>query len=368
MRPGAEAGSPPPAVRGRGRRRPPRRARPRPRGRRPRRAAGGTTGASPRAALAAQDPLAPSPGLASRSSQFEEVRRSSMLGRGPSPPVPSRFAGSLIAHHPSQHPVPSGRAPAGGRARSRRSCRTQGDLGYGARASIARTPPPASDPRIRRSHRDPPTERRSAAGGWIGRGIGRIWRTCSDPSTPSSSRASSSRSPSRSTSCSQPSPSGLASYLAVLNGLWLWTKQHRYLELFRYWVKIFALAFAMGVVSGIVMSYQFGTNWSVFSDRTGPVLGAPMAYEVLSAFFLEAGFLGIMLFGREKVGPQASHGRLRHGGVRDLLLGLLDPERQLLDAHAAGLLDRRRDRAVPARELLRDRVQPVPSPTASPTP
>ena len=96
---------------------------------------------------------------------------------------------------------------------------------------------------------------------------------------------------------------GLASYLAVLNALWLWTKQHHYLELFRYWVKIFALAFAMGVVSGIVMSYQFGTNWSVFSDRAGATIGAPMAYEVLSAFFLEAGFLGIMLFGRERVGP-----------------------------------------------------------------
>lgn len=97
---------------------------------------------------------------------------------------------------------------------------------------------------------------------------------------------------------------GLASFLAVLNALWLWTKDHKYLDLFRYWVKIFALAFAMGVVSGIVMSYQFGTNWSVFSDKAGPVIGAPMAYEVLSAFFLEAGFLGIMLFGREKVGPK----------------------------------------------------------------
>ncbi|MFX0546196.1 cytochrome ubiquinol oxidase subunit I [Roseovarius sp. S1116L3] len=95
---------------------------------------------------------------------------------------------------------------------------------------------------------------------------------------------------------------GLASYLAVLNGLWLGTRQQKYLDLFRYWVKIFALAFAMGVVSGIVMSYQFGTNWSVFSDKAGPVIGAPMAYEVLSAFFLEAGFLGIMLFGRERVG------------------------------------------------------------------
>ena len=97
---------------------------------------------------------------------------------------------------------------------------------------------------------------------------------------------------------------GLASYLAVLNGLWLWTEDKKYLDLFRYWVKIFALAFAMGVVSGIVMSYQFGTNWSVLSDKAGSVIGAPMAYEVLSAFFLEAGFLGIMLFGREKVGPK----------------------------------------------------------------
>src|SRR3990170_8640081 len=65
---------------------------------------------------------------------------------------------------------------------------------------------------------------------------------------------------------------------------------------------MFALAFGMGVVSGIVMSYQFGTNWSVFSDKTGPVLGPLMGYEVLTAFFLEAGFLGIMLFGMDRVG------------------------------------------------------------------
>lgn len=97
---------------------------------------------------------------------------------------------------------------------------------------------------------------------------------------------------------------GLASYLAVLNGLWLRTRDTTYLNLFNYWKKIFAVAFGMGVVSGIVMSYQFGTNWSVFSDKTGPVLGPLMAYEVLSAFFLEAGFLGIMLFGREKVGEK----------------------------------------------------------------
>jgi cytochrome d ubiquinol oxidase subunit I len=96
---------------------------------------------------------------------------------------------------------------------------------------------------------------------------------------------------------------GLASYLAVLNGMFLWTKDEAYLRLFKYWLKIFAISFAMGVVSGIVMSYQFGTNWSKFSDIAGPVIGPLMAYEVLTAFFLEAGFLGIMLFGREKVGP-----------------------------------------------------------------
>ncbi|MBI3701664.1 MAG: cytochrome ubiquinol oxidase subunit I [Afipia sp.] len=95
---------------------------------------------------------------------------------------------------------------------------------------------------------------------------------------------------------------GLASYLAVLEALWLWTKREVFIDLFNYWLKIFAVAFGMGVVSGIVMSYQFGTNWAVFSDKTGPVLGPLMAYEVLTAFFLEAGFLGVMLFGLERVG------------------------------------------------------------------
>ena len=97
---------------------------------------------------------------------------------------------------------------------------------------------------------------------------------------------------------------GLASYLAVLEGLWLKTGKPVYHDLFKYWLKIFAIAFAMGVVSGIVMSYQFGTNWAVFSDKAGPVIGPLMAYEVLTAFFLEAGFLGVMLFGMEKVGKK----------------------------------------------------------------
>src|SRR5579863_9421827 len=95
---------------------------------------------------------------------------------------------------------------------------------------------------------------------------------------------------------------GLASYLAVLEALWLWTEREVFINLFNYWLKIFAVAFGMGVVSGIVMSYQFGTNWSAFSDKTGPVIGPLMAYEVLTAFFLEAGFLGVMLFGLERVG------------------------------------------------------------------
>jgi cytochrome d ubiquinol oxidase subunit I len=95
---------------------------------------------------------------------------------------------------------------------------------------------------------------------------------------------------------------GLAAYLAVLEGLWLKTGKALYLDLFRYWLKIFAINFAMGVVSGIVLSYQFGTNWAVFSDKAGPIVGPLMAYEVLTAFFLEAGFLGVMLFGMEKVG------------------------------------------------------------------
>ena len=95
---------------------------------------------------------------------------------------------------------------------------------------------------------------------------------------------------------------GLAAFLAVCEGLWLKTGREVFKQLYLHWIKIFALAFAMGVVSGVVMSYQFGTNWSVFADRTGSVLGPLLGYEVLTAFFLEASFLGVMLFGWNKVG------------------------------------------------------------------
>ncbi|WP_420962349.1 cytochrome ubiquinol oxidase subunit I [Brucella sp. IR073] len=96
---------------------------------------------------------------------------------------------------------------------------------------------------------------------------------------------------------------GLASYLVVLEGLWLWKGQRVYRDLYHFWVKIFAINFAMGVVSGLVMAYQFGTNWSYFSAFAGSITGPLLTYEVLTAFFLEAGFLGVMLFGWNKVGP-----------------------------------------------------------------
>jgi cytochrome bd ubiquinol oxidase subunit I len=96
---------------------------------------------------------------------------------------------------------------------------------------------------------------------------------------------------------------GLASYLAVLEGLWLWRKDVAYRDLYHFWSKIFAVNFGMGVVSGLVMAYQFGTNWSGFSKFAGSVTGPLLTYEVLTAFFLEAGFLGVMLFGLKRVGP-----------------------------------------------------------------
>ncbi|CCJ91285.1 cytochrome ubiquinol oxidase subunit I [Cronobacter turicensis] len=96
---------------------------------------------------------------------------------------------------------------------------------------------------------------------------------------------------------------GLASYLVVLEGMWLKTKKETYRDLYHFWSKVFAVNFGMGVVSGLVMAYQFGTNWSGFSQFAGSITGPLLTYEVLTAFFLEAGFLGVMLFGWNRVGP-----------------------------------------------------------------
>lgn len=97
---------------------------------------------------------------------------------------------------------------------------------------------------------------------------------------------------------------GLANWLAVIEWRWLKTGNVVFEQIYKMWVKIFAICFGMGVVSGVVMSYHFGTNWSVFSSTVGNVIGPLLGYEVLTAFFLEASFLGIMLFGWNKVGPK----------------------------------------------------------------
>jgi cytochrome d ubiquinol oxidase subunit I len=96
---------------------------------------------------------------------------------------------------------------------------------------------------------------------------------------------------------------GLSAYIATLGVLWIRRGEERYHRLMRFWTKIFAVSFAMGVVSGIVLSYQFGTNWSRFSLVAGNVVGPLIGYEVLTAFFLEATFLGILLFGFNRVPP-----------------------------------------------------------------
>lgn len=97
---------------------------------------------------------------------------------------------------------------------------------------------------------------------------------------------------------------GLALFLAIIEGCWIKTKKPLYLNICKFWTKVFALTFGMGVVSGVVMEFQLGTNWSGFTQAVGGVLGPLFTYEVMTAFFIEAGFLGVMLFGWEKVGPK----------------------------------------------------------------
>jgi cytochrome d ubiquinol oxidase subunit I len=97
---------------------------------------------------------------------------------------------------------------------------------------------------------------------------------------------------------------GVSAFIVILSYLWLRTKQPIYRTLLRFWIHLFALGFAMGVVTGIVLSYELGTNWSVFAERTANVIGPFFTYEVLMAFFLEAGFVGVMLFGLDRVGPR----------------------------------------------------------------
>ena len=103
-------------------------------------------------------------------------------------------------------------------------------------------------------------------------------------------------------------------------------------EAYRFWVKVFALTFAMGVVSGITMSFQFGTNWPGFMETVGNVAGPLLGYEVLTAFFLEATFLGVMLFGRKRVSNRVHTLCDLDGRNRHLDVGVLDTRFELLDA------------------------------------
>src|SRR2546422_1544081 len=97
---------------------------------------------------------------------------------------------------------------------------------------------------------------------------------------------------------------GLAWFLVMVEGLWLKTGDLLYQQIYRFWLNIFAMSFAVGVVTGIVLSFEFGLAFAVFSQKVGPVIGPLIGLEVLTSFFLEAGFLGIMLFGLNRVGPR----------------------------------------------------------------
>ena len=121
---------------------------------------------------------------------------------------------------------------------------------------------------------------------------------------------------------------GLALFLVIMEAMWLTTKKPVYLSICKFWTKIFALTFGMGVVSGIVLAYQIGTNFGPFISKFGSVLGALFAYETITAFFLEAGFLGVMLF--------AFYGYLI-GHLRNHGISLLDYVSQFMDANPLGL-------------------------------
>lgn len=97
---------------------------------------------------------------------------------------------------------------------------------------------------------------------------------------------------------------GLSHWLVWAEGMWLWKREPRYMSLYRFWLKIFILTVAVGAVSGVVMEFQFGTNWGPFSRQVGGIIGPLMFYEVLIAFFLESALAGAMYFGIDRIGPR----------------------------------------------------------------
>ena len=97
---------------------------------------------------------------------------------------------------------------------------------------------------------------------------------------------------------------GLGLLLIVVEALWLRTKNPVYHQMARFWTKVFALTFALGVATGLVLEFEFGTNWATYSRYVGDVFGSALAAEGIFAFFLESGFLAVLLFGWDKVGPR----------------------------------------------------------------
>ena len=150
---------------------------------------------------------------------------------------------------------------------------------------------------------------------------------------------------------------GLASFVALLEGPHFVTGREIYFRISSFWIRIFSVSFGMGVVSGVVMPFQFGTNWSRFSDATANVLSPLLAYEGLMAFFLEAAFLGVLLVRPQAGAALGPFRRRADGGARHPVLVVLDPLRQQLDADAAGyeMVD---GRFFPM-DVVRDRLQPL---------
>ena len=140
---------------------------------------------------------------------------------------------------------------------------------------------------------------------------------------------------------------GLALLIVILKTMALRTGDEHYNRAARFWAKIFAINFAMGVVTGIPMEFQFGTNWARFSKAAGGVIGQTLAMEGVFSFFLESSFLGVFLFGEKRLGPQSPLVRRFPGLSRLLALGLLHHRHQRLDAASRRATGRpeRRDRA-----------------------
>ena len=150
---------------------------------------------------------------------------------------------------------------------------------------------------------------------------------------------------------------GMASYIAILEGFHFATGRQIYLRISMFWIRIFSVAFGVGVVSGMIMPFQFGTNWSRYADATSNVLGPLFAYEAINAFFLEAAFLGVLLFGRKLVPPWAHFLAALMVALGTLFSVVLDSCRQQLDADAGRLRDHRR--TLLPQGLARGRLQPV---------